>query len=100
MQKRAIGLVSEGTMDLEFVGIDPNTEHEGSPTVWVDKEERELVFQGWECGAELIEHISSTSWAEGHAPGIPQGEGVFRIPARMIPIIRKACDDAERAGLL
>ncbi|MDH6580623.1 hypothetical protein [Kitasatospora sp. MAP5-34] len=77
-------------MDLEFVGIDPNTEHEGSPTVWLDKEHEELVFQGWHGGTELIERIASTSWAEGHAAGIPEGEGVFRLPIRMVPIIRKA----------
>ncbi|MEU6967645.1 hypothetical protein AB0A71_07890 [Kitasatospora aureofaciens] len=83
-------------MALQFTGIDPNTEHEGSPTVWVDDETREIVIQGWRPDAALLTEISETEWAAGHATGIPDPEAVVRIPARMIPILRKACDDAER----
>jgi hypothetical protein len=35
----------------------------------------------------------------GHAVGIPDGEAVIRIPARMVPMIREACDAIERAQL-
>lgn len=34
-------------MALRFIGIDPDTGQQGSPTVWVDEETRELVLQGW-----------------------------------------------------
>lgn len=37
--------------------------------------------------------------APGHTPGIPPHEAVIRIPARMVPMLRKAGDVAERAGL-
>lgn len=30
-------------MTLRFVGIDPNTGGEGSPTVWVEEESADLV---------------------------------------------------------
>ncbi|GAB7186509.1 hypothetical protein ATKI12_6340 [Kitasatospora sp. Ki12] len=83
-------------MALQFAGIDPNTEHEGSPTVWVDNETREIVIQGWRPDAALLSEIIDTEWAPGHAKGIPDPEAVVRIPARMVPILRKACDDAER----
>lgn len=34
--------------------------------------------------------------APGHAHGIPDHETVIRIPARMVPALREACDAAER----
>ncbi|MFB7945418.1 hypothetical protein ACFC6L_10890 [Kitasatospora phosalacinea] len=86
-------------MALRFIGIDPNTGGGGSPTVFLDEDERELVIQGWNLPPEKQAVLASTEWVAGHAIGIPEGEGVVRIPLRMIPILRKACDDAERAGL-
>ncbi|MFC4508206.1 MULTISPECIES: hypothetical protein [Streptomyces] len=35
--------------------------------------------------------------APGHGKGIPEGEAVIRIPARMVHMIREACDAVERA---
>ncbi|MFF9915610.1 hypothetical protein [Streptomyces sp. NPDC013457] len=87
-------------MALRFVGIDPNTQGGGSPTVWVDDTRNELVIQGWKAGDALTAEVSGTTWVEGHDAGIPDHETLIRIPARMVPILRKACDDAERAGLL
>ncbi|MFD7320564.1 hypothetical protein ACFV9D_05650 [Streptomyces sp. NPDC059875] len=86
-------------MTLRFVGIDPNTQGGGSPTVWVDDEKNELVIQGWKADETLTAKVSGTTWVEGHDTGIPDHETLIRIPARMVPILRKACDDAERAGL-
>ncbi|MFE6872783.1 hypothetical protein ACFVFS_40420 [Kitasatospora sp. NPDC057692] len=85
-------------MELDFIGIDPETGKEGSPTAWVDHAHGEIVIQGWNAGAELVARISEASWAPGHAIGIPEGETVIRIPARMVPILREACDVAERTG--
>ncbi|MEU8776522.1 hypothetical protein [Streptomyces sp. NPDC048606] len=86
-------------MPLRFVGIDPSTGGDGSPTVWVDEEKKEVVVQGWKPDRVTTEEIAGTEWVPGHGKGIPDHEGVVRIPARMIEILRKACDDAERAGL-
>ncbi|MFC9672685.1 hypothetical protein [Streptomyces sp. NPDC056949] len=33
----------------------------------------------------------------GHTVGIPDDEAMIRIPARMVHLIREACDAAERA---
>ncbi|MGF1425001.1 hypothetical protein [Kitasatospora sp. LaBMicrA B282] len=87
-------------MTLRFFGMDPETQGNGSPTVWVDEVKRELVCQGLKPGEELLTEISTTEWAPGHATGIPENEYVVRIPLRMAAIIRKALDDAERSGLL
>lgn len=78
-------------MSLQFVGIDPQTGDGESPTVWVDQEKQEFVFQGWEADAETTAECAAFE-LPGHAVGIPAGEAVIRIPARMAQMIRKACD--------
>ncbi|MGW1871093.1 hypothetical protein ACWCPS_36810 [Streptomyces mauvecolor] len=85
-------------MALRFIGIDPDTGQQGSPTVWVDEEKRELVLQGWKPDEELEAECAAFE-APGHAPGIPPNEAVIRIPASMVQMLREACDVAERAGL-
>ncbi|MEU2739407.1 hypothetical protein ABZ656_29570 [Streptomyces sp. NPDC007095] len=87
-------------MTLRFVGIDPNTGGGGSPTVWVEEESADLVLQGEEAEELLKAQVSGTEWVPGHQAGIPPHETVIRIPARMVAILREACDVAEqRAGL-
>ncbi|MFJ2194130.1 hypothetical protein ACIOJE_40375 [Kitasatospora sp. NPDC087861] len=86
-------------MALRFTGIDPDTPNGGSPTVWLEDEKAEIVIQGWLPDAGLLRTISETEWVPDHPIGVPDHEGVVRIPVRMIPALRKVCDDAERAGL-
>jgi hypothetical protein len=78
-------------MALLFIGIDPSTGDKQSPAVWVDREENELVLQGWKPGPA----VEAECEVPGHAVGIPDGEAVIRIPARMIGMIREACDALE-----
>lgn len=85
-------------MPLLFVGIDEKSGQQGSPTIWVDTDKHELVIQGWKADAAL-EALCAATEVPGHAPGIPPHEGVVRIPARMVALVRKACDAAERAEL-
>jgi hypothetical protein len=85
-------------MTLRFIGIEPNTGTGESPTVWVDESNNDLVIQGWKPTPEL-EAACAAFEAPGHAAGIPDHEAVVRIPARMAPILRKACDAAERTQL-
>ncbi|MER6677780.1 hypothetical protein [Streptomyces sp. NPDC000983] len=83
-------------MALRFIGIDPDTKTADSPTVWVDEEKGELVLQGWKPSPELAAEAAAFE-VPGHAVGIPDGEAVVRVPARMVHMIRKACDAVERA---
>ncbi|WP_435193300.1 hypothetical protein [Streptomyces sp. NRRL F-5630] len=83
-------------MSLRFIGIDPNTGDKESPTVWVDEDHGELIFQGWLPSPELEAECAATE-VPGHAKGIPAGEGIVRIPFRMVGMVREACDAAERA---
>jgi hypothetical protein len=84
-------------MALRFIGIDPNTGTGESPTVWVDEEKLDLVVQSYTDEQTTAEARAFT--VPGHAVGIPDGEAVLRIPARMVPMIREACDAIERAQL-
>ncbi|MCX5014873.1 hypothetical protein OG765_37065 [Streptomyces sp. NBC_00555] len=85
-------------MALRFVGIDPGSSDGESPTVWVDDENDELVFQGWKPSPELEAECAAME-IPGHGTGIPEGEAVIRIPARMVAMIREACDALERPHL-
>ncbi|WP_049580120.1 hypothetical protein [Streptomyces sp. SBT349] len=82
-------------MGLRFIGVDPDTGQQGSPTLWVDDTTGEIVVQGWKASEELAAECAANP-APGHAPGIPPHEAVVRIPARMVPMLREACDAAER----
>ncbi|MEU9122925.1 hypothetical protein AB0C96_24195 [Streptomyces sp. NPDC048506] len=78
-------------MSLLFFGKDPDTDEDHCPSAWVDEKTADLVLQGWKgddiTRAECLKFGS-----------IPGTEEVIRIPARMVPQIRKACDAAERAA--
>ena len=77
-------------MALQYIGIDPDTGQGNCTTVWVDDKNDDLVLQGW--------LVDETTLAECLAIGdVPETEAVIRIPARMVPLIREACDVAERA---
>lgn len=85
-------------MALRFIGIDPNTGTGESPTVWVDQKKGEFVFQGWRADSELQAECAAFE-APGHAVGVPDGEAVIRIPARMVAMIREACDVLDRSDV-
>lgn len=85
-------------MSLRFIGIDPNAGAGESPTVWVDEDAQELILQGWTAGPELTAQCAEFE-VPRHAKGIPDDESVIRVPARMVPMLREACDAAERAQL-
>ncbi|MFE2556685.1 hypothetical protein ACFXGT_11705 [Streptomyces sp. NPDC059352] len=82
-------------MSLQFIGVDPESGQTGSPTVWVDEKNGDIVAQSYTADeatrAECIENN-----APGHDKSIPAHETVIRIPAHMVPMLREACDAAER----
>ncbi|MEY9956772.1 hypothetical protein ABH932_002515 [Streptacidiphilus sp. MAP5-52] len=82
-------------MALRFVGVDPETNGNGSPTVWTDPEQKELVLQGLKLSPKQRAEVEANQ-APGHDPIIPDNEDVIRVPARLIPFIRKACDELEQ----
>ncbi|MEH0419207.1 hypothetical protein [Streptomyces sp. B21-083] len=83
-------------MAVEFIGIDPDTDRDHCPTVWADAKAQEILFQGWKPSPETQAECEGSSPANG---SVPDSETIVRIPARMIPMIREACDAVERAQL-
>lgn len=85
-------------MPLQFIGIDPQTGQDKSPTVFVDEETNDIVIQGFKPSGETETEVAAFE-VPGHAVGIPDDEAVVRIPARMAPFLREACDVVERAAV-
>ncbi|MET8239754.1 hypothetical protein ABZU88_24940 [Streptomyces sp. NPDC005245] len=79
-------------MALRFIAKDPNTNGTQCPTAWVDDEAEEIVIQGWKAGEELVIKCLETG-------SIPETEAVVRLPIRMVPVLREACDVADRLGV-
>ncbi|WHM38067.1 hypothetical protein [Streptomyces sp. BPTC-684] len=79
-------------MALLFIAKDPNTNGTQCPTAWVDDEVGEIVVQGWKAGEALLARCRETG-------SIPETEAVVRLPIRMVPVLREACDVADRLGI-
>lgn len=84
-------------MDLHYIGVDPESGHSGSPTVWVDYQAADIVLQSYRADE------ATTAWcaarpAPGHTTGVPEHETVVRVPVSMAQVLREACDAAERAA--
>ncbi len=79
-------------VSLKFFGKDPESDTDGSPTIFVDEATSDLVIQGWKADEDTL----SSCRAVGR---LPEHETVVRVPARMVEMLREACDDAERTHL-
>lgn len=94
VQVGASSPTGEDNVSLRFVGIDPNTDDDHCPTVWVDVEAGELIIQGWKASAELKAACESNTPANG---GVPDYEEIIRVPARMVRMIMEACKELENS---
>jgi hypothetical protein len=80
-------------MSLRFIGVDPDSPNNGSPTVWLDEADGSIVIQGWK-----ITDASSLAEITAARP-IPDHETVIRVPARMAPFLLEVCGGRGNAGL-
>ncbi|PJE94492.1 hypothetical protein CUT44_30220 [Streptomyces carminius] len=72
-------------MALRFVGIDPETNGGNCPSVWIDEETGDLLFQGWEVvDGPTLSEVAARSPIARH-------EKIVRLPARMRAIVQEAC---------
>ena len=71
-------------MALEFVAIDPETDTDHCPAVFVDEETGDLLFQGW-----TVSDPALLAEVDGHSR-VADNESVVRLPARMREIILEA----------
>lgn len=80
-------------MALRFIGVDPRSPNNGSPTVWVDENDGSIVIQGWKITDErTMSDITTTK-------PIPDHETVIRVPARMAPYLLEACSGNGTPGV-
>jgi len=71
-------------MALEFVAIDPETDTDHCPALFVDEETGDLLFQGWTVSdPALLAEVDGRS-------RVADNESVVRLPARMREIILEA----------
>lgn len=71
-------------MALIFIAIDPETDSDHCPAVFVEEGTGDLLFQGWTVSdAAVLDEVGQ------HSP-IADNESVVRLPARMRDIIMEA----------
>ncbi|WP_433256310.1 hypothetical protein ACQPYK_17065 [Streptosporangium sp. CA-135522] len=75
-------------MTLRFIGIDPGTDGNNCPSVWVDEKDGSIVIQGW----EVMDHADLAQVA-ARSP-IPDNEKIVRVPRRMAKLLMEACGGA------
>jgi hypothetical protein len=74
-------------MSLRFLAIDPDTNGENCPALFLEEETGDLLFQGWTVTAPQTLAESGT-----HSP-LADDESLVRLPARMRNIIMEALND-------
>lgn len=76
-------------MTLRLIGIDPDTDRDHCPAVFIDEDTGDLIFQGRiVTGSQALMEVAS------HSP-IARHESVVRLPSRMRHIILEAARDSE-----
>jgi hypothetical protein len=71
-------------MGLEFIAVDPETDTDHCPAVFVEEETGDLLFQGW-----TVNDPATLAEVDGHSR-IADNESVVRLPGRMRAIILEA----------
>ena len=78
-------------MALEFIAIDPDTDTDHCPAVFVEEETGDLLFQGW-----TVTEAATLAEVDGHSR-VADNESVVRLPARMRAIILEALSEHRTA---
>jgi hypothetical protein len=74
-------------MTLRFIGKDPDSPNNGSPTVWVDEDDGSIVIQGWKITDErTMSEITAATVSRSRT-----NETVVRVPERMASFLMEAC---------
>jgi hypothetical protein len=74
-------------MPLRFLAIDPDTNGENCPALFLEEETGDLLFQGW-----TVTNPQTLAESGTHSP-LADNESLVRLPARMRNIIMEALND-------
>ena len=80
-------------MALRFLAIDPDTNGENCPALFLEEETGDLLFQGWSVTDPQTLAESGT-----YSP-LADNESLVRLPARMRKIIMEALNDGAAVQL-
>lgn len=83
-------------MDLRFLGVDPESPVDESPTIWLDETNGDLIIQSYTAN-DMTRAKCAERPAPNHKPGVPAGETVIRLPARMLRFIPRPDGDQQSA---
>lgn len=80
-------------MALRFLGINPGTPNDGSPTIWLDEETGDYIVQSYKVDDAVLEECRKTGDIPGH-------ETVIRLPAVMMQFFPEVSSQkvAEASG--
>lgn len=70
-------------MTLRFLGINPNTPDDGSPTIWLEEETGDLIIQSYKVDEAVLAQCRQTG-------EIPSHETVIRLPPQMLQFLPHA----------
>ncbi|OIV37460.1 hypothetical protein BIV57_10855 [Mangrovactinospora gilvigrisea] len=70
-------------MSLKFLGIDPESPVDESPTIWLEEETGDLIIQSWKADDPTLTRCKEVGSIPGHSTDVPPGETVIRLPAVM-----------------
>ena len=76
-------------MALRFLGIDPNTGDQGSPTIWVDDANGDVIIQSYRADATTLAECAEAGSIPGHSTDVPAHETVIRLPGHMLQFLPK-----------
>jgi hypothetical protein len=77
----------ETVMALRFLAIDPDTNGENCPALFLEEETGDLLFQGW-----TVTDPATLAESDMHSP-LADNESLVRLPARMRDMIMEALHD-------
>ncbi|MBB6171747.1 hypothetical protein HNR23_001807 [Nocardiopsis mwathae] len=82
-------------MDLEFLGIIPDTPTDESPTIWRDTQTGDLLIQSYKATEDEVKKCQEAGSIPGHSTNVPDHETIIRLPAVMLQYIPRPDDDGE-----
>lgn len=74
-------------MALRFLGIDPNTGNDDSPTIWQDETTGDLIIQSYTADEGTLREVQEVGSVPGHSTEVPAHESMIRLPARMLQFL-------------
>lgn len=77
-------------MAFKFLAIDPDTPSNGSPTLWLDEENGDLIIQSYRADAASYAECARVGSVPGHTTDVPDHETIVRLPARLVPLLKAA----------